>query len=204
MDLLVEHAGGTVDERVLDIDNVVPPAPIALDPQLPTRRIGLAYSDDEVAGAAEPDRLLRSRADFEVTPPSWRPDLLAPADLVEEVARLGGYNDIPSVMPLAPGGGGLTPVQRRRRSVGRAMAEAGYVEVLSYPFVAPAVHDAFGLAADDPRRSAVRLTNPLSEEEPELRTSLLATLLGTLKRNTRPRPAGPGALRGRRGGPAAC
>jgi phenylalanyl-tRNA synthetase beta chain len=63
------------------------------------------------------------------------------------------------------------------------MAEAGYVEVLSYPFVSPAVHDAFGLPADDPRRSAVRLTNPLSEEEPELRTSLLPPLLATLKRN---------------------
>ena len=109
---------------------------------------------------------------------------MAPTDLVEEVARLGGYNNIPSIVPLAPGGGGLTRAQRRRRTVGRAMAEAGYVEVLSYPFVAPEVHDAFGLAADDPRRSAVRLTNPLSEEEPQLRTSLLATLLGTLKRNT--------------------
>ncbi len=183
VDLLVEHAGGTVDERVLDIDHVVPPAPISLDPQLPTRRIGLAYSDDDVAGLLSKIGCSVA-ADFEVTPPSCRPDRLAPADLVEEVARLGGYNDIPSIIPLAPGGGGLTPGQRRRRSVGRAMAEAGYVEVLSYPFVAPEVHDAFGLATDDPRRSAVRLTNPLSEEEPELRTSVLATLLGTLKRNT--------------------
>jgi phenylalanyl-tRNA synthetase beta chain len=63
------------------------------------------------------------------------------------------------------------------------MAEAGYVEVLSYPFVAPEVNDAFGLAADDARRSAVRLINPLSEEEPQLRTSLLASLLPILKRN---------------------
>lgn len=183
VDILIEYAGGTVDERVLDIDHVVPPAPIELDPQLPTRRIGLAYSDDDVAGLLSKIGCTVTSS-FQVTPPSWRPDLLAPADLVEEVARLGGYNDIPSVLPLAPGGGGLTPVQRRRRSVGRAMAEAGYVEALSYPFVAPATHDAFGLPGDDPRRSAVRLTNPLSEEEPELRTSLLATLLGTVKRNT--------------------
>jgi phenylalanyl-tRNA synthetase beta chain len=182
--LLVAHAGGTVDERVLDIDNVVPPAPIALDPTLPSRRIGLAYTPDEVAGLlSKVGCTVRGVAPFEVTPPTWRPDLLEPADLVEEVARLGGYNDIPSILPPAPGGGGLTPVQRRRRTVGRAMAEAGYVEVLSYPFVAPEVHDVFGLPADDPRRSAVRLTNPLSEEEPQLRTSLLPPLLGTLKRN---------------------
>jgi phenylalanyl-tRNA synthetase beta chain len=120
---------------------------------------------------------------FEVTPPTWRPDLLTPADLVEEVARLGGYDRIPSILPKAPGGRGLTPVQHRRRTVHRAIAEAGYVEALSYPFVAPSVHDAFALEPGDPRRSAVRLTNPLSEEEPELRTSLLPGLLAALKRN---------------------
>ena len=182
VDLLVEHAGGRVDERVLDIDHVVPPAPIALDPALPSKRIGLAYTADEVAGYLAMVGCTVS-ATWEVTPPSWRPDLIDQADLVEEVARLGGYNDIPSVLPPAPGGGGLTAVQRRRRSVGRALAENGYVEVLSYPFVAPSTHDAFGLPADDERRSAVRLTNPLSEEEPQLRTSLLAPLLGTLRRN---------------------
>lgn len=118
-----------------------------------------------------------------VIPPSWRPDLVDPADLVEEVVRLEGYDRVPSTLPTPPPGRGLTEVQRSRRSVGRALAEAGYVEVLSYPFVAPEVHDAFGLEDDDPRRDAVRLTNPLSEAEPELRTSLLPGLLGALRRN---------------------
>ena len=73
-----------------------------------------------------------------VTPPTWRPDLLDPADLVEEVARLGGYDDIPSVLPpRRRAAAGSPPTQRRRRTVGRALAEAGYVEVLSYPFVSP-------------------------------------------------------------------
>jgi phenylalanyl-tRNA synthetase beta chain len=179
--LLIEHAGGAADPGVLDIDNVVPPAPVSLPADLPARRIGV---DFPVVPALERVGCVVTGSDpLVVTPPSWRPDLIDPADLVEEVARLGGYNEIPSVLPPAPGGGGLTPAQRRRRTVGRAMAEAGYVEVLSYPFVAPEVHDAFGLAADDPRRSAVRLTNPLSEEEPQLRTSLLPPLLATLKRN---------------------
>ncbi|HEU4348181.1 MAG TPA: phenylalanine--tRNA ligase subunit beta [Actinoplanes sp.] len=182
VELLTAHAGGTVDERVLDINHVKPLSSIQLDPHLPARRIGLAYSPDEVAELLSQVGC-RVSSTFEVTPPSWRPDLIEPADLVEEVARLGGYNDIPSVLPPASGNGGLTPAQRRRRTVGRAMAEAGYVEVLSYPFVSPEVHDLFGLPADEPRRSAVRLTNPLSEEEPELRTSLLPPLLGTLRRN---------------------
>jgi phenylalanyl-tRNA synthetase beta chain len=120
-----------------------------------------------------------------VIPPSWRPDLTDPADLVEEVVRLQGYDAIPSVLPTPPPGRGLTTAQRTRRSVGRALADAGYVEVLSYPFVSSDVHDAFGLDRDDPRRHALRLANPLSDEEPLLRTSLLPGLLGTLRRNVR-------------------
>jgi phenylalanyl-tRNA synthetase beta chain len=118
-----------------------------------------------------------------VVPPSWRPDLLVPADLVEEVIRLAGYDRLPSVLPAAPAGTGLTARQQMLRSVSRAIAAAGYQEVLSYPFVSPAVHDSFGLAADDPRRAALRLVNPISEDEPELRTSLLPGLLGTALRN---------------------
>jgi phenylalanyl-tRNA synthetase beta chain len=67
--------------------------------------------------------------------------------------------------------------------VSRTLADRGCVEVLSNPFVSPSVHDDFGLAADDPRRRALRLANPLSDEQPELRTSLLATLLPVLRRN---------------------
>ncbi|MDY7083555.1 MAG: phenylalanine--tRNA ligase subunit beta [Actinomycetota bacterium] len=182
--ILTEYAGGAADDKVLDLDHVVAPARIALDPALPARRIGLAYDTEQVTALlSRIGCTVTGVAPLEVTPPSWRPDLLAPIDLVEEVARLGGYNDIPSLLPPARGGSGITPQQRRRRTVGRALAENGYVEVLSYPFVAPGAADQLGYPADDPRRSAVRLTNPLSEQEPLLRTSLLPTLLGTLKRN---------------------
>ncbi|SDT79738.1 phenylalanine--tRNA ligase subunit beta [Actinoplanes derwentensis] len=184
VDILVEHAGGTVDERVLDIDNVVAPVALTLPVDAPSRLIGLPYT-----GAQSADLLRKIGCEvtgdevLSVVPPTWRPDLVAPIDLIEEVARLGGYNEIPSVLPPAGASRGLTPAQKRRRSIGRALAENGYVEVLSYPFVAPGTADALGLAPEDPRRSAVRLTNPLSEEEPLLRTTLLGPLLGTLKRN---------------------
>ncbi|HEY0534568.1 MAG TPA: phenylalanine--tRNA ligase subunit beta [Actinoplanes sp.] len=182
--MLTAHAGGTVDERVLDIDHVTDPSVILLDPALPAQRIGLPYPVDQVVDLlGQVGCRVAGSTPLEVTPPSWRPDLLAPIDLVEEVARLGGYNDIPSVLPPARGGQGATAAQRRRRTVGRAMAENGYVEVLSYPFVAPGTADQLGYPADDPRRSAVRLSNPLSEEEPLLRTSLLPPLLATIKRN---------------------
>ncbi|GAA0471829.1 phenylalanine--tRNA ligase beta subunit [Actinoplanes capillaceus] len=182
--ILTEHAGGTVDDRILDIDHVAAPVPLTLPADAPARIVGLPYSAEQIAA------LLR-KVGCEVTgdevlsvvPPTWRPDLVAPIDLIEEVARLGGYNEIPSVLPPAGSSNGLTPAQKRRRSVGRALAENGYVEVLSYPFVGPGLADTLGLPAADPRRSAVRLTNPLSEEEPLLRTTLLGPLLGTLKRN---------------------
>jgi phenylalanyl-tRNA synthetase beta chain len=113
-----------------------------------------------------------------VTAPSWRPDLVRPADLVEEVVRLDGYDKVPSALPIAPPGAGLTPAQRRRRTVGRALAEMGYVEVLPTPFVSAEALRRLGLPTE-----AVRLANPLSDEEPFMRTSLLPGLLATLRRN---------------------
>jgi phenylalanyl-tRNA synthetase beta chain len=183
--LLVSHGGGSSDGTVLDIDHVRPPAPVVIDARLPGRRAGVDYPAARVVELLEliGCRIAADGSLLTVTPPPWRPDLTDPADLVEEVVRLDGYDKIPGALPLAPAGGGLTAEQRRRRTVARALAEAGYVEVLSYPFVAPGVHDALGLALDDARRRAVRLTNPLSDEEPELRTSLLPPLLGALRRN---------------------
>ncbi|GAA1819130.1 phenylalanine--tRNA ligase subunit beta [Planosporangium flavigriseum] len=183
--LLAEYAGGTVDERVTDVYAVTPPAPIAMPADLPARTAGVDYADERVVellteiGASverDGDRLL-------VTPPTWRPDLTDPADLAEEVIRLDGYDKVPARLPLAPPGRGLTAPQRRRRTVGRALAEAGYVETLNYPFVGQTTLDALGIPADDPRRQALRLRNPISSDEPELRTTLLPPLLAALRRN---------------------
>ncbi|MFS8479028.1 MAG: phenylalanine--tRNA ligase subunit beta [Micromonosporaceae bacterium] len=185
VDLLVEHAGGSVDPRVLDIDTVLPPRPVRVAASLPARVAGVPYTRDRVvARLREVGCTVEADGDvLSVTPPTWRPDLTDPADFVEEVVRLEGYDRVPSVLPGAPPGSGLTDRQRRRRSVARALAEAGYVEVLSYPFVGPAALDALGLPSDDPRRDGVRLANPLSDEEPMLRTTLLPPLLATLRRN---------------------
>lgn len=120
---------------------------------------------------------------FQVSPPTWRPDLTDPADLIEEIVRLEGYDHIPSVLPTPPPGRGLTAEQAFRRAVSRSLAAAGFTEVLSYPFVSAATHDAMGLAPDDVRRRSARVTNPLSETEPELRTSLLPGLFATLQHN---------------------
>jgi len=120
---------------------------------------------------------------LEVTPPSWRPDLTDPADLAEEVIRLEGYENIPARMPRALAGRGLTPRQRLRRSVGRTLAESGFVEVPSSPFGSRSDADLLGLPPEDMRRPAVVVANPLSEDEPLLRTTLLPGLFRVLARN---------------------
>jgi phenylalanyl-tRNA synthetase beta chain len=120
---------------------------------------------------------------LDVTPPSWRSDLTDPADLAEEVIRLEGYENVPARTPRAPAGRGLTARQRLRRSVGWTLAESGYVEVLSSPFASRSDADLLGLPAEDLRRPAVVIANPLSEDEPLMRTTLLPGLLRVLARN---------------------
>src|SRR6202035_5994355 len=115
-----------------------------------------------------------------VRPPSWRPDLLQPADLVEEVLRLEGLDVIPSVLPSAPAGRGLSATQRRRRAIGKSLALSGYVEILPTPFLPAGVFDLWGLPTDDPRRSTTRVLNPLDADCPELATTLLPGLLEAL------------------------
>ncbi|MEV4416570.1 phenylalanine--tRNA ligase subunit beta [Catellatospora sp. NPDC049609] len=178
--LLVEYGGGTPSEEILDLNHPGDPVMISMAADKPSRLIGVDYSVDRIG-----DLLTEVGCDVavyddrvDVVTPSWRPDLREPADLVEEVVRLDGFEKVPSVLPIAPPGNGLTPAQRRKRSVGRTLAEQGYVEVLSYPFVSAGVLATLGLPTD-----AVRLANPLSDEEPFMRTSLLPPLLGALKRN---------------------
>ena len=183
--LLAEIAGGTVapGRTVLGLVAVRPP--ITIDADLPDRVAGTGYASGttrlrlEEVGCTVAD--LDGR--LVVTPPSWRPDLVQPADLVEEVLRLEGLDVIPSVLPAAPAGRGLTAVQHRRRAVSRALAAAGYVEVLPTVFLPPGVLDAFGLEADDPRRHTARVLNPLDADRGELATTLLPALLEALVRN---------------------
>jgi phenylalanyl-tRNA synthetase beta chain len=184
--LIVAHGGGEIDARITDEGTVTDPSPILLPLGHAERLVGIAYTPEQVRGSLETigctleevgDEVLR------VTPPSWRPDLAIREDLVEEIARLVGYDKIPSELPTAPGGRGLTRGQQGRRAAGRALAEAGLTEVASDPFIGEGVFDTLRYAADDERRRAVRLLNPLADDEPLMRTSLLQTLLPVARRN---------------------
>jgi phenylalanyl-tRNA synthetase beta chain len=115
-------------------------------------------------------------------PPSWRFDLEIWADLEEEVARSWGYDQLPATLPAATGGR-LTPTQRLRRQAREVLAGMGVTEVQTYPFLSQTAFDRLGLPAGDPRRRTLRLANPLSEEAPELRTTLLPGLAEAAGRN---------------------
>jgi phenylalanyl-tRNA synthetase beta chain len=118
-----------------------------------------------------------------VTPPSWRPDLTDAADLAEEVIRLEGYGNIPVRTPRATAGQGLTERQKSLRAIARTLGAAGFVEVHCDPFAPATEADSLMLAPEDPRRPAVKVANPLSEDQPRLRTTLLPGLFRTLVRN---------------------
>src|SRR5271156_4975455 len=188
--LLADIARGEVSAKVTDWrgdppreDWSLPPIRLAAD--LPDRMAGVSYRPGTTArrltqiGAAVSD----TGDSLTVTPPSWRPDLLQPADLVEEVLRLEGLDVIPSVLPLAPAGRGLSATQRRRRAIGKSLALSGYVEILPTPFLPGGVFDAWGLPAEDARRNTTQVLNPLEAERPHLATTLLPGLLEALARN---------------------
>ncbi|WP_116950561.1 phenylalanine--tRNA ligase subunit beta [Jiangella endophytica] len=186
VDLLVSLGGATQEPGLTVAGSVPEPAVIEIPAGLPARVVGVDCPADEVTSLLTAVGARVSDAGGEriaVAPPTWRPDLTDPYDLVEEVARLHGYDAVPSVLPVAPAGRGITAAQRLRRRVERAVAAAGYVEAPSYPFVGEADFDALGFPADDARRVALRLANPISEEQPLLRTTLLPGLLATLRRN---------------------
>ncbi|TDD65131.1 phenylalanine--tRNA ligase subunit beta [Jiangella aurantiaca] len=186
VDLLVELGGATQEPGLTVAGSVPAPEVIEIPVGLPARVVGVDYPADEVTSllTAVGAQVSPVGADrISVQPPTWRSDLTDPYDLVEEVARLHGYDAVPSVLPVAPAGRGITPAQRLRRRVERAVAAAGFVEAPSYPFVGEADFDALGIPADDARRVALRLANPISEEQPLLRTTLLPGLLATLRRN---------------------
>ena len=182
--LLIEH-GGASFEGTSGVEQAPDPIVISFDPNLPGQVAGHTYD------AASVEKILTSlgcavdtsKTSWSVRTPTWRPDLAAAIDLVEEVIRIDGYEKVPATLPTAPAGRGLTELQKLQRRAGLHLAGRGLVEVRNYPFVGVAEFDALGIPAKDSRRHAVQLANPLSDEQPLMRTTLLPGLTGALARN---------------------
>ena len=173
------YAGASAVETAPDLTT------IAFDRDMPEKVTGHHYSERTVTSILTSIGCVvqESTDHWTVGIPTWRADLSQPVDLVEEVARIDGYDKIPSRVPVSPRGRGLTVQQKMMRRLGAFIAGQGLVEVRNFPFMGQAELDALELDHDDNRRHAVRLANPLSDEQPLMRTTLLPGLVGALARN---------------------
>ncbi|RKO23170.1 phenylalanine--tRNA ligase subunit beta [Pseudarthrobacter phenanthrenivorans] len=185
VDLLVELAGGTADEAGTDVGTAPDSVTIELPAAFAAARIGIDFTEEQIVTSLEDlgAAVVKNDGGWRVTAPSWRHDLETKEDLSEEIARLVGYDQIPATLPVAPPGRGLTRVQQQRRRLIQALADAGLTEVLSYPFVSKAANDTFGVPGEGAGRTAVKLANPISEEQGYLRTFILPGLIEVAKRN---------------------
>ena len=185
VELLTTYGGGTVEPGVTCVGARADREPIPMTHDLPARVTGMDIgADDGRQPASRRAARSRIRRHAPVTPPPWRPDLTDPFDLVEEVARIVGYVNVPSVLPPAAA---RSRADARASGCGAGSAArwpvSGFVEVISFPFIGTQDLDALGLPADDPRRQVLRLANPLSSEEPAMTTTLLPGLLTAVARN---------------------
>ena len=154
---------------------------IDLDPQFIPKILGLEVSPTEIARVL---RLIGCDVDektFVVDPPSWRIDLLTPSDLAEEVARMIGYDKIPSILPPRPNHASLTPTQKRRRAIASMLAARGLAEVQTFPFTNQETIDQMGFVGE--RATTYRIANPMSDEVPLMRVHLVPGLIEVAARN---------------------
>ncbi len=154
---------------------------IKLDSAFIPKLLGLDVSPKEIARVL---RIIGCDVDektFEVDPPSWRPDLLTPTDLAEEVARMIGYDKIPSLLPPRPNHASLTPAQKRRRAISAMLAARGLAEVQTFPFTNQETIDQMGFVGE--RAATYRIANPMSDELPLMRVHLVPGLIEVAARN---------------------
>lgn len=121
--------------------------------------------------------------DGKVLPPSYRKDLENKADLSEEIARLYGYNNIPTTTLKGEANGKLTPMQTFEREITNTMISFGANEVITYSFISPKQYDKIMLPQDSPIRKSVVITNPLGEETSIMRSTTIPSMMEILSKN---------------------
>ncbi len=186
--ILTDIAGATVEEGGVDLAGGVPsPVEYTLRVSQTNRLLGTDFSAARISGYLSSIEMAVRQIDGDtlgVTPPSFRIDIEREADLIEEVTRLFGYNEIGTSLPVVP-------MSFANRDVGRAlkkevaavlMANSCY-EAINYSFVSPEHADFLGFGAEDERRQAVKILNPLTEDQSVMRRSLLPALLENVRRN---------------------
>jgi len=187
--LIADCAGGTINPGCIDKNPAPPAAPQAIT--LSTARtnsiLGTAFTRDDITQSLKD--LAFSVADIDhdrvaATPPSFRVDISAGIDLIEEVARLRGYDSIAETLPhVSP----LPPIKDTGRAMEKkikdCLTQQGYHEIITYSFISPADLGNLNLSSVDHRMNALTILNPLTDDQSCLRTTLIPGLLTTVQKN---------------------
>ena len=174
---LVVHAGTTVERA----PQCPAPLPVSVSVAQVERRLGIAVPAERIESilSAIGFAPVRNGDEVKCTVPTWRPDCTEEVDLIEEVARHFGYDNIGKTVPQSTEGGHLSNMQQRRRVLRRLLVGLGLDEAMPQPFLAPGDLSAVGL----PEENVLRIANPLVADESVLRTSLRPGLLRSLRYN---------------------
>ncbi len=180
---LVEQLGaGEVVSGVIDIDHADHALRrVPFDADWMNRFLGISLTREEMVESLRPLEI--AVVGNECIVPSYRADLEQKADIAEEVARMYGYNKIPTTALRGSAEAIVTPEQDFERRINNAMIAMGYDEIVTYSFMSPKMYDKICLPADHPMRKSVVITNPLGEDTSIMRTTGLPSMLDTLARN---------------------
>ncbi len=186
--LIAELAGGQVAKGIIDVyPQPVHPRKIRVRLDRVNQLLGLTLAAEEIKAIFHHLEFVVNPAEpgiFEVEVPTFRVDIEREVDLIEEVARLHGYDKIPVTMPKARVFSDRPSRQQRLvKTMKDLLVAQGLTEVINYSFVAPASFDKVLLGNQDPRRNALRVLNPLTDDQSVMRTTLLPGLLESAARN---------------------
>ena len=186
--LMIELAGGRLVSGLIDEHpRPVPTPTINLNVQKTNRLLGTSFDAQHIRSLLESIEFTiekQTARTLTVVPPSYRVDITRPEDLMEEAARLSGYDHIPLTHPKMPAEGQPMPkpLQVRNR-IKQLMTGFGFSEAITYSFISGSACDMLNLDANDPRRETVPILNPLSEDQAVMRSSMIPGLLGVMRHN---------------------
>ncbi|SPD74766.1 Phenylalanine--tRNA ligase beta subunit [uncultured Desulfobacterium sp.] len=188
MSLVYQLAGGSIASGIIDnYPRPYTPPDIRLRIDKINRLLGTSLTKDAVTGymkALEMDVRDSGEDQLLISPPSFRVDITREADLIEEVARVFGYENIPVTYPsIRPGQVNDAPELALSDQIRQIMSGLGFAEIITYSFISPKSADMLGAEEESPLRKFVPILNPLAIDQSVMRTSLIPGILNTVAVN---------------------
>ena len=184
--LMRDTAGGTI-HQIIDVYPVkYVPEPVEVHYAKINKLLGTALTDTAIDKILQRLGIPLSKKEDNVTvsPPAYRRDIRNNWDVAEEIARIFGYNNIPTTVPRTPlSSGRLDHKAIKLKKIREAMRKSGFNEVINFSFMGGASLDLLSIQDNDRRRKQVVITNPLSQDSCLLRTTLLTALIANMQYN---------------------